>query len=51
MRLLSNLGEALENTTLFVHVAISEKWAGEVQYIHFLLNNIHVVKWFTLPRQ
>ncbi|XP_045027920.1 inactive phospholipase C-like protein 1 isoform X2 [Daphnia magna] len=30
VRLLSNLGEALENTTLFVHVAISEKWAGEL---------------------
>ncbi|EFX86832.1 hypothetical protein DAPPUDRAFT_207590, partial [Daphnia pulex] len=30
VRLLSNLGEALENTTLFVHVAVSEKWAGEV---------------------
>ena len=30
VRLLSNLGEALENATLFVHVAISEKWAGEV---------------------
>lgn len=30
VRLLSNLGEALENTTLFVHVAISDKWAGEV---------------------
>ncbi|XP_046458108.1 inactive phospholipase C-like protein 1 isoform X2 [Daphnia pulex] len=30
VRLLSNLGEALENTTLFVHVAVSEKWAGEL---------------------
>lgn len=36
VRLLSNLGEALENTTLFVHVAVSEKWAGEVlDFEHF----------------
>jgi hypothetical protein len=37
VRLLSNLGEALENTTLFVHVAVSEKWAGEVLDFQYFL--------------
>lgn len=36
VRLLSNLGEALENATLFVHVAMSEKWGGEVMDLYKL---------------
>lgn len=28
--MLSNLGEALDNATLFVHISVTEKWAGEV---------------------
>lgn len=33
VRLLSNLGEALDNATLFVHISFSEKWAGEVNTV------------------
>lgn len=37
IRLLSNTGEPLENSTLFVHVAITNKTGGEVSTAHIIL--------------